>query len=169
MGVGGAAAGVEAGGGGHWHLGLSLDGSAAGPLAGGEVLGQLSGGQEPEAAADHQLDQRLQPPSAALAGPKLLPADAREVDHRDLAGGGLSRGQAAIHDAAQPQRRALAGARGRRRPGTAARAAAAAAGESAVSTRCGDRSKGWQPASLRHPREVVTPELLNQGFEQGVG
>ena len=62
---------------------------------------------EPEAAAEHQLDQRFQLPGAALAGPQLLPAHAREVDHRDLAGGGLSRGQAAIHDAAQPQRRPL--------------------------------------------------------------
>ena len=39
-------AGVPApGGGGNWHLGVALDGGAAGPLAGGEVLGQLSYGQ----------------------------------------------------------------------------------------------------------------------------
>jgi len=61
MGIGVTAAGVEAGGavwggellagvpapgcGGHRHLGVALDGGAAGPLAGGEVFGQLGAGQ----------------------------------------------------------------------------------------------------------------------------
>jgi hypothetical protein len=39
-------AGVPAPGGcGNSHLGFALDGGAAGPLAGGEMLGQLGGGQ----------------------------------------------------------------------------------------------------------------------------
>ena len=62
---------------------------------------------KPEAAADHQLDQGFQGPGATLAGPRLLPADARERDNKDLAGDGLSGRQSAIHDAARPQRRPM--------------------------------------------------------------
>ena len=79
------------------------------------ITGAEEGGQgpvapialEPEAAAEHQLNQRLQRPGATLAGPQLLPADAREIDHRDLTCCNNSCRQAAINDAAQPQRRAL--------------------------------------------------------------
>jgi len=48
-----------------------------------------------------------QGPGATLAGAQLLPADAREINHRDLARGGNSCRQAAIDDAAQPERRTL--------------------------------------------------------------
>jgi hypothetical protein len=87
----------------------------AGQIKAQGITGAEEGGQgpvapialEPEAAAEHQLDQGLQGPGATLAGPQLLPADAREIDHRDLTCGGNSCRQAAINDAAQPQRRTL--------------------------------------------------------------
>ena len=48
-----------------------------------------------------------QGPGATLAGPKLLAAVAGEINLRDLTCGDSCGGQAAINDAAQPERQTL--------------------------------------------------------------